>query len=304
MDAKQSARAWMLLKSERSLGLKSIAWKGTLPGFESARPATLSAPATGRVVHAAPPARPVPPPIAPRPVSRPAPAPSTAPPAPTLLPQPIHPVKQLKMANEAELGGEEMPVEKRVTALKVLNETEVVGCPKCRLSETRTQTVFGEGDPQAKLFFIGEGPGEQEDQTGRPFVGRAGQLLTKMITAMGLTREQVFIANIVKCRPPGNRTPAPDEVDACTPYLVRQLQIIRPRVIVTLGLPATQYMLQTDKSMGSMRGVWHEWRGIKLMPTYHPSYVLRSYTPTVRGAVWSDLQKVMAELGLPLKGSM
>jgi uracil-DNA glycosylase len=192
--------------------------------------------------------------------------------------------------------GEPLPVPKRIELLQAMDEREVRGCPKCMLSKTRTKTVFGEGDAGSPLMFIGEGPGENEDLTGRPFVGKAGQLLEKMIIAMGLSREKVFIANIVKCRPPNNRVPAPDEVAACTPYLERQIEIIRPHVIVTLGLPATQYMLQTKNSMSRMRGNWHAWRGIKLMPTYHPSYVLRSYTEQVRRAVWSDLQMVMTEL--------
>ena len=131
-----------------------------------------------------------------------------------------------------------LATKQKTTALATLNETEVSGCTKCRLCKTRTQTVFGEGDVDAKIFFIGEGPGETEDETGRPFVGRAGQLLDKMIGAMGLNRSQVFIANIVKCRPPENRVPAPDEVATCTPYLVRQLEVIQPKVIVTLGLPS------------------------------------------------------------------
>jgi len=195
-----------------------------------------------------------------------------------------------------------MPTEKKTSALSLLNESEVRGCTKCRLHSTRTQTVFGEGDVDAKIFFIGEGPGETEDKTGRPFVGRAGQLLDKMIAAMGLSRSQVFIANIVKCRPPENRVPAPDEVETCTPYLVRQLEIIRPKVIVTLGLPAVKYMLEDPRlTMGRTRGVWQSWRGIKLMPTYHPSYVLRAYTEANRQAVWSDLQMVMKEVGLPAK---
>jgi DNA polymerase len=184
--------------------------------------------------------------------------------------------------------------------LVALDENEVRGCTKCRLCETRTQTVFGEGDPDAKVFFIGEGPGENEDLTGRPFVGRAGEMLNKWIAAMGLKREQVMIANIVKCRPPNNRVPAPDEVATCTPYLQRQLEIVRPTVIVTLGLPSAKYMLQSNSTMGRLRGQWHEWRGIKLMPTYHPAYVLRSYTNEVRAAVWDDLKKVMAEVGLPV----
>jgi DNA polymerase len=184
--------------------------------------------------------------------------------------------------------------------LNVMNETQVSICTQCRLCETRTQTVFGEGDVDAKIFFIGEGPGETEDQTGRPFVGKAGQLLDKMIAGMGLARSQVYIANIVKCRPPNNRVPAPDEVATCTPYLTRQLEIVRPKAIITLGLPASQYMLQTKLSMGKLRGQWQSWRGIKLMPTYHPAYVLRNPTVETRAAVWNDLKLVLAELGLPV----
>jgi DNA polymerase len=192
-----------------------------------------------------------------------------------------------------------LSAEEKRARLLALDNNEVRGCTKCRLCETRTQTVFGEGDPDAKIFFIGEGPGENEDLTGRPFVGRAGEMLNKWIAAMGLKREQVMIANIVKCRPPGNRVPAPDEVATCTPYLQRQLEIVRPKVIVTLGLPAAKYMLQSNSTMGRLRGQWHAWRGIKLMPTFHPAYVLRSYTNQVRAAVWDDLKKVMAEVGLP-----
>jgi len=187
---------------------------------------------------------------------------------------------------------------KKKSRLQTLDETQVRGCPKCRLCKTRTQTVFGEGDVDAELMFIGEGPGENEDLTGRPFVGRAGQLLDKMIAAMGLQREQVYIANIVKCRPPDNRAPMPDETAACTPYLMDQIETIRPKVIVTLGLPATRFILQKDLSMGKMRGQFHDWRGLQVMPTYHPSYVLRSYTPQTRAAVWSDLQQVMTLLKL------
>lgn len=198
------------------------------------------------------------------------------------------------------LGGEILSPAEKVERLAQMDSAEVKGCTRCRLCETRTKTVFGEGDAGAKLFFIGEGPGENEDRQGRPFVGRAGELLNKMIASMGLRREQVYIANLVKCRPPDNRVPAPDEVETCTPYLVRQLEIIRPQVIVTLGLPAAKYMLDSRLSMGKMRGIWHNWRGIKLMPTFHPAYLLRSYTPENRRAVWSDLQQVMTELGLAI----
>ena len=210
-------------------------------------------------------------------------------PAPVLIPPPVD------EAFTAPLLAREHKVER----LQQLDANEVKGCTRCRLHATRTHTVFGEGDPDAKIFFIGEGPGENEDQSGRPFVGRAGQLLDKMIGGMGLKREQVFIANIVKCRPPNNRVPALDEVETCTPYLVRQLEIIRPKVIVTLGRPSAMYMLNTKLAMGKLRGEWQTWRGIKLMPTFHPSYVLRTYTDEVRKAVWSDLKKVLIELGLP-----
>ncbi len=209
------------------------------------------------------------------------------------------------VAKRSVFGPERPPFESAVLSkaqklvqLDALNVNEVKGCPKCILCKTRTNTVFGEGDSDARLMFIGEGPGENEDLQSRPFIGRAGELLNKQIAAMGLKREEVFIANIVKCRPPNNRVPAPDEVAACTPYLERQIEIIRPHVIVTLGLPSTQYMLQTKNSMSKMRGNWHTWRGIKLMPTYHPAYLLRNYTDATRAAVWSDLKKVMSELGL------
>jgi uracil-DNA glycosylase family 4 len=221
---------------------------------------------------------------------------------PPILSQPVHPVSTIQNMPKLIANSVSLPIDQRVSILNKLNETEVKVCTKCRLNEGRKNTVFGEGTPEASLMFIGEGPGETEDETGRPFVGRAGQLLSKMIQAMGLSREQVYIANVVKCRPPGNRTPMADEVATCTPYLLQQIEVIRPKVIVTLGLPATQYMLGVSRPMRELRGVWHDWNGIKIMPTYHPSYVLRSYTPEVRGTVWGDLQKVMQELGMPVKG--
>jgi uracil-DNA glycosylase len=198
-----------------------------------------------------------------------------------------------------------LPAEEKAPALAAMNEKEVSVCTKCALAKTRTNTVFGEGDACARLVFVGEGPGADEDASGRPFVGRAGELLTKMITAMGLAREQVFICNVVKCRPPGNRAPAPEEVEACWDYLLRQLQIIRPEVIVTLGNPATQNLLQTRTGITRLRGTWQELpdhapglAGTAVMPTFHPSYVLRQYTPETRGKVWSDLQQVMERLGM------
>lgn len=193
-----------------------------------------------------------------------------------------------------------IPTADKIAQLGAMDMTEVRDCTKCRLCETRTRTVFGEGDVDARIFFIGEGPGESEDLQGRPFVGRAGQMLDRMIAGMGLKREQVYIANIVKCRPPDNRVPAPDEVETCTPYLVRQLEIIRPSVIVTLGLPAAKYMLQSKLTMGKLRGQWQTWRGIRLMPTFHPAYLLRAYTEQNRAAVWQDLKSVLTEVGLPV----
>lgn len=203
-----------------------------------------------------------------------------------------------EVLNLEPITGDPLPRSQKLEVLSAMDRDEVKGCRKCRLSEGRTNTVFGVGDVDAQLMFIGEGPGENEDLQGEPFVGRAGELLNKMISAMGLSRESVYITNIVKCRPPGNRAPMPEETQACTPYLVRQIEVIRPRVIVTLGLPATQYLLQSKDSMSRLRGRWHWWRGIKLMPTYHPAYVLRSYTKETRAAVWSDLQKVMDELDI------
>jgi uracil-DNA glycosylase family 4 len=222
------------------------------------------------------------------------PAPPRSPPAAATL---------LMPASAAPFTAPLLTSEEKRTRLKLMDDEEVRNCTHCRLCQTRTHSVFGEGDVDAAIFFIGEGPGENEDRTGRPFVGKAGQLLDKMIGAMGLRRDQVFIANIVKCRPPNNRQPAPDEVATCTPYLERQLEIVRPRVIVTLGLPAAKYMLQSNSTMGKLRGQWHSWRGIKLMPTFHPAYILRSYTPQTRAAVWSDLQLVMTEIGLVLPGA-
>jgi uracil-DNA glycosylase len=200
--------------------------------------------------------------------------------------------------------------EERIAALAAMDANEVTGCTRCALCRTRTRTVFGEGDPEARIMFIGEGPGDTEDRTGRPFVGRAGQLLDRMIGGMGLKRQQVYIANLVKCRayivgpPPKDRAPTPEEAGACAPYLLRQLAIVRPEVIVTLGLPAAKYMLDDPRIiMGRIRGQWRAWRGIRLMPTYHPSYILRQYTDQVRAAVWEDLKQVLMALDLPVPQS-
>ena len=165
-------------------------------------------------------------------------------------------------------------------------------CTRCRLSQTRQQIVFGEGNPNARVVFVGEGPGADEDRSGRPFVGRAGQLLDKMIASVGWRREDVYICNVVKCRPPGNRNPEPDEVATCRPFLERQLRAIRPRAIVTLGKPAAQTLLGRNVAITRERGIWGEWEGIALMPTLHPAFVLRRYTRENRQAVWDDLRAV------------
>jgi DNA polymerase len=184
----------------------------------------------------------------------------------------------------------------KIERLKLLDDAEVRGCTRCRLCETRTNTVFGEGDADAKIFFIGEGPGENEDLQGRPFIGRAGELLNKWIAAMGLQREQVFIANIVKCRPPGNRDPRLEEIAMCQPFLERQLRAIEPVAIVTLGKPATSTLLGRPVSITRLRGKWLEWSGFPLMPTFHPAYLLRNYTRETRQAVWDDLKAVRARV--------
>ena len=179
---------------------------------------------------------------------------------------------------------------------------ELAGCTRCKLHRRRTNIVFGVGNPHADLVFVGEGPGHDEDVQGIPFVGRAGQLLTQMITAMGLSRDDVYIANVVKCRPPENRTPEKDEIATCLPFLFRQLTNINPKVIVSLGSVAAQALLNTHKSISHFRGQWFDFRGAKLMPTYHPAYLLRN--PHAKPEVWADLKKVMALLGLtPPKGN-
>ncbi len=164
-------------------------------------------------------------------------------------------------------------------------------CTRCALSAGRQTIVFGDGDPDADLMFIGEGPGEQEDIQGVPFVGRAGELLTQMIEkGIGLSRSEVYICNIVKCRPPRNRNPLPPEVSACRPFLDGQIAAVAPKVIVTLGKPAASLLLDRDIAITRVRGTWHDYHGIPLMPTLHPAYVLRQYTPENRRAVWQDLQ--------------
>ncbi len=189
----------------------------------------------------------------------------------------------------------------RLQVLADLDRDQVCTCTRCDLCTGRRQTVFGEGAPMAPVMFIGEGPGQREDEQGRPFVGPAGAMLDKWISAMGFDRPQVYIANVVKCRPPNNRAPEPGEVQACSPYLLRQIEIIRPRAIVALGGPATKFLLQTSEGITRLRGHWASCTltnpTIDVMPTFHPAYLLRSYTTDNRAKVWSDLQKVVERIG-------
>jgi uracil-DNA glycosylase len=171
-------------------------------------------------------------------------------------------------------------------------------CTRCKLHKARTHIVFGVGNPKAQLVFVGEGPGHDEDVQGEPFVGRAGRLLTQMIEAMGLRRSDVYICNVVKCRPPENRLPEKDEIATCSPYLIRQLEVIQPKAICCLGACAAQTLLNTSQGISRYRGEWFDYRGAKLIATYHPAYLLRN--PAAKGEVWKDLQKIMALLGLEL----
>lgn len=207
--------------------------------------------------------------------------------------------RQTALFGEIGLVGESVNSRTKNVSLRVIETPDVsleaisedIGdCHRCKLHEHRRTIVFGEGNPHAELVFIGEGPGADEDSTGRPFVGRAGQLLDKIIAAIGLKREDVYIANVVKCRPPGNRTPERDEVDTCERFLFRQLAFIKPKVIVALGAPAFQCLLRTRESISRARGEWRDLDGVRLMPTFHPAFLLRS--PDKKREVWEDMKKV------------
>jgi uracil-DNA glycosylase len=222
------------------------------------------------------------------------PAPQATPARPPAAPEPAR--VELKPREHRDAR----EVQKRLDELRARYEADA---PHQHFVTAHTRIVFGEGDPCARLVFVGEAPGEEEDRLGRPFVGRSGQLLEKMIVAMGLSRERVYICNVLKTRPPNNATPTGREIELCEPYLREQLAIIAPDVIVTLGLPASRAILKSDESMTKMRGRWRtyaltEERSVAVMPTYHPAYVLRNYTDETRRVVWSDLQQVMERLGL------
>jgi len=223
--------------------------------------------------------------------------PRTAPPTPeSAIP------KLVSFDNIAPLPEVRLAAAARPAALQTIQE-EIGDCTRCPLAYAgRHKIVFADGDPNARLMFVGEGPGADEDAQGLPFVGKAGQLLNNMIGAMGLKREEVYIANIVKCRPPGNRVPEPEEANTCTQFLVRQIDVVQPEVIVALGSTAATYLLGVKQSLSGLRGRWHTCRGAKLAVTYHPAFLLRD--PRQKSEAWKDLQMVMKEMGLkaPAKG--
>lgn len=234
------------------------------------------------------------------PSARPAIAPSTT--------RDLHPASTGDVRTFRTMAvGERLDTAAKLQRLRLLDDSQVKGCRKCSLCETRTQTVFGIGDPDARIVFVGEAPGFEEDQKGLPFVGRAGELLTRMIAAMGLTREKVYICNVLKCRPPGNRTPTADEMLTCSPYLREQIEVIRPDVLVALGAPASKTLLNTAETISRLRGRFHRYffsgetdvgPSIPLMPTFHPAYLLRS--PDEKRKTWDDLKMVMEFLRLPI----
>ena len=206
--------------------------------------------------------------------------------------QPIPPRKPLPIAPEI---GASVPRADRAAALQLIRE-DIGECTRCALHKGRNKLVFADGSPTARLMFVGEGPGADEDAQGLPFVGRAGQLLNNMISATGLKREEVYIANVVKCRPPGNRTPEPEEANTCSPFLFRQIDVVRPEVIVALGATAATYLLGQRQPLAGLRGRVHSFRAAKLIVTYHPAYLLRD--PRQKKEAWADLQIAMRELGL------
>lgn len=209
---------------------------------------------------------------------------------------PVSPPAVASSAPLAQAG--DLFLSPQVQTVQTLEElrAEIGDCRRCKLCQGRTQLVFGVGNPKSELVFVGEGPGREEDLKGEPFVGRAGQLLTEIITkGMKMRREDLYICNVVKCRPPENRNPEPDEIAACEPFLMRQLEIVNPRIIVALGTFAAQTLLKTKTPISRLRGNWHTYQGIKLMPTLHPAYLLRN--PADKRLVWQDIQAVLREMG-------
>ena len=290
-DAEQQLRAYV--EYFRDLGIHDFYRQGE-PVFAEAGAGTVASVPEARVQAAA--REPFAVPVAPfvnaplveerRPVSLPSRPDSLEPAIPTLVS-----FNDLAPLPESRVGAAH-----KADALRAIQE-EIGDCTRCPLAYAgRHKIVFGDGDAKARLMFVGEGPGADEDASGVPFVGKAGQLLNNMIQAMGLKREDVYIANVVKCRPPGNRVPEPVEANTCDPFLLRQMDVVQPQVVVALGATAAMYLLGVKQSLVSLRGRWHDCRGAKLAVTYHPAFLLRD--PRQKGEAWKDLQMVMAELGL------
>jgi len=279
------------LRSERAMGLPSV------PGVELA---AFSPQNMSKSRQPAP---------TPRPASTPAPRQASAPARPPAASCTI-PAAQgdpaLLPVIDAGFTAPELSRDEKLKALQELDQNFVKGCTRCGLSTTRTQTVFGVGNPDAELMFVGEAPGADEDARGEPFVGRAGQLLTRIIETMGLSRDEVYIANILKCRPdmpkgtPGNRPPTPQEMQTCIGYLIEQIEIIQPRVMVALGATAVEGLLGARGVMRELRGKWHSYHDTPLMITYHPSYLLRNQSPGEKRKVWEDMMAVLEELDRPI----
>ena len=251
---------------------------------EAPQVASLSPAEASRLTIASPVAVPATPPIPELPT--PVPEESTIPRRTLVSNQPVPPLVSF---------GPILPPEQRPDVLAAIRDL-IGDCQRCRLAKGRNKIVFADGDANAQLMFVGEGPGADEDAQGEPFVGRAGQLLNNMINAMGVKREQVYIANVVKCRPPQNRTPEPDEANTCMQFLWKQIDVVRPEVMVLLGSTAATYLLGRKASLASLRGRIHDVRGSKTIVTYHPAYLLRD--PTQKKEAWKDLQVAMRELGL------
>jgi uracil-DNA glycosylase family 4 len=259
----------------------------SLAGPASVQRSIVAEPVIARVQQA--PARAEARPQPPAPIARPTPPPPP-PEFETSMPKP------LSFDALAPLPAQRIPAVERAAALDAVR-AEIGDCTRCPLAYGgRHNIVFADGDPNARLMFVGEGPGADEDASGLPFVGKAGQLLNNMIAAMGLKREEVYIANIVKCRPPANRNPEYVEATTCSQFLIKQIDIVRPEVIVALGATAATYLLGVKQSLSSLRGEWHSARGAKVAVTYHPAFLLRD--PRQKGEAWKDLQRVMAEMGL------
>jgi DNA polymerase len=266
------------LEFYRDLGIRQLNIPaGAIPPERQAVEAT----STARTTIAEPPR--------PQTVRAPAPAPSPAPALPT---------RQAGILTPANLMPTLLPAAPPDDTLQKISD-EIGDCRRCRLCEKRNKIVFGSGNPQAKLVFVGEGPGADEDETGLPFVGRAGQLLTQMINGtaakegLAIRREDVYICNVVKCRPPENRTPMPDEMEICGQFLFRQLLTIRPKAICVLGGTAAKALLGAREGITKLRGNWQNWRDIQVMPTYHPSFLLRPYSQNAKRESWEDLKKVL-----------